>query len=142
MRAVPKGVNASLFNQQQETENCRASMSLSRSTRLSDAGVIRQVLAQRPQTTKYIASHSLKEGWLGFALTVPKRLAKRAVDRNRIKRLMREIYRTSPASSGESSQQLLVLRLRKKIGDKTKNRLREAERLEIRAELQSLFLKK
>ncbi len=141
MRAVPKDVNASLFNQQQETENCRASMSLPRSTRLSDAGVIRQVLAQRPQTTKYIAAHSLKEKGLGFALTVPKRLAKRAVDRNRIKRLMREIYRTSPMPSA-NQEQLLVLRLRKKIGDRTKNRLREAERLEIRAELQSLFLKK
>ncbi len=116
-------------------------MSLPRSTRLSDAGVIRQVLAQRPQTTKYIAAHSLKEKGLGFALTVPKRLAKRAVDRNRIKRLMREIYRTLPMS-GASQEQLLVLRLRKKIGDRTKNRLREAERLEIRAELQSLFLKK
>ncbi len=141
MRAVPKDVNASLFKQQQETENCRASMSLPRSTRLSDAGVIRQVLAQRPETTKYIAAHSLKEKGLGFALTVPKRLAKRAVDRNRIKRLMREIYRTSPMS-GANQEQLLVLRLRKKIGDRTKNRLREAERLEIRAELQGLFLKK
>ena len=141
MRAVPKDVNASLFKQQQETENCRASMSLPRSTRISDAGVIRQVLAQRPQTTKYIAAHSLQEKGLGFALTVPKRLAKRAVDRNRIKRLMREIYRTSP-KAGANQEQLLVLRLRKKIGDRTKNRLREAERLEIRAELQSLFLKK
>ena len=141
MRAVPKDVNASLFNQQQETENCRASMSLPRSTRLSDAGVIRQVLAQRPQSTKYIAAHSLKERGVGFALTVPKRLAKRAVDRNRIKRLMREIYRTTTLS-GEGSNQLLVLRLRKKIGDRTKNRLREAERLEIRAELKSLAPKK
>ena len=141
MRAVPRDVNASLFNQQQETENCRASMSLPRSTRLSDAGVIRQVLAQRPQSTKYIAAHSLKERGVGFALTVPKRLAKRAVDRNRIKRLMREIYRTTTLS-GEGSNQLLVLRLRKKIGDRTKNRLREAERLEIRAELKSLAPKK
>jgi ribonuclease P protein component len=141
MRAVPKDVNASLFNQQQETENCRASMSLPRSTRLSDSGVIRQVLAQRPQTTKYIAAHSLKGLGVGFALTVPKRLAKRAVDRNRIKRLMREIYRTTTLS-GEGSDQLLVLRLRKKIGDRTKNRLREAERLEIRAELKSLAPKK
>jgi hypothetical protein len=48
---------------------------------------------------------------------------------------MREIYRTSPVLT---NQQLVVLRLRKKIGDKTKNRLRESERKEIRSELQSL----
>ena len=140
MRAVPRDVNASLFKQQQCNENCRASKSLPRSTRLSDATLIRAVLAQKPKTTKFIACHILNE-YDGFALTVPKRLAKRAVDRNRIKRLMREIYRTSPMHSA-NQEQLLVLRLRKKIGDKTKNRLREAERLEIQAELQSLFLKK
>jgi hypothetical protein len=54
---------------------------------------------------------------------------------------MREIYRTTTLS-GEGSDQLLVLRLRKKIGDRTKNCLREAERLEIRAELKSLAPKK
>ena len=139
MRAVPKDVNASLSKQQLDQENCRASMSLPRSTRLSDPGVIRKVLAQRPKTTKYIAAHLLGEEGLGFALTVPKKLAKRAVDRNRIKRLMREIYR---ASTVLTNQQLVVLRLRKKIGDKTKNRLRESERKEIRSELQSLALGK
>ena len=138
MRAVPRDVNASLFKQQQCNENCRASKSLPRSTRLSDATLIRAVLAQKPKTTKFIACHILNE-YDGFALTVPKKLAKRAVDRNKIKRLMREAYRQSPDTE---AAQAVVLRLRKKIGDRTKNKLREAERLEIRKELASLRLRK
>lgn len=114
-------------------------MSLPRSTSLSDAEVIRKVLAQKPKTSKYIAAHQLVDGNSGFALTVPKKLAKRAIDRNRIKRLMREIYRTSPIAP---QPQLLVLRLRKKVGDKTKHKLRESERKEIRAELIGLSLQK
>ena len=138
MRAVPRDVSASLFKQQHSNENCRASKSLPRSTRLSDATLIRAVLAQKPKTTKFIACHIFNE-YDGFALTVPKKLAKRAVDRNKIKRLMREAYRLAPSSDG---MQALVLRLRKKIGEKTKNRLRESERQEIREELASLRLVK
>jgi ribonuclease P protein component len=138
MRAVPRDVNASLFKQQQSNENGRASKSLPRSTRLSDAALIRTVLAQKPKTTKYIACHIFNE-YDGFALTVPKKLAKRSVDRNKIKRLMREAYRQAPAAE---CVQAIVLRLRKKIGDKTKNKLRELERLEIRNELASLRLRK
>jgi ribonuclease P protein component len=136
---VEKGASASLFKKQQEQETCRASMSLPRSTSLSDPQAIRKILAQKPKTSKYIAAHHLIDDGSGFALTVPKKLAKRAIDRNRIKRLMREIYRTSPRSP---EPQLLVLRLRKKIGDKTKNRLREQERKEIRSELIGLALQK
>jgi len=114
MRAVPRDVNASLFKQQQSNENGRASKSLPRSTRLSDAALIRSVLAQKPKTTKYIACHIFNE-YDGFALTVPKKLAKRAVDRNKIKRLMREAYRQAAEVEGV---QAVVLRLRKKLGIK------------------------
>lgn len=138
MRAVPRDVSASLFKQQHSNENCRASKSLPRSTRLSDATLIRAVLAQKPKTTKFIACHIFNK-YDGLALTVPKKLAKRAVDRNKIKRLMREAYRQSPDAD---VAQAVVLRLRKKIGDKTKNKLRESERLEIRKELASLGLRK
>jgi len=139
MRAVEKGVSASLFKKQQDHKSCRASMSLPRSISLSDPEAIRKILAQKPKTSKYIAAHHLIDEGSGFALTVPKKLAKRAIDRNRIKRLMREIYRTSPTSP---EPQLLVLRLRKKVGDKTKHRLREQERKEIRSELIGLALQK
>ena len=94
MRAVPRDVNASLSKPQQIEEICRASKSLPRSTRISDSNLIRQVLGQKPQTSKFIAKHQLS-GDLGMALTVPKKLAKRAVDRNRIKRLVKEHYRVN-----------------------------------------------
>ena len=52
-----------------------------------------------------IRQHPFRLGWTiaelksdfpaQIALTVPKRFFKRAVDRNRIKRLMREVYRTN-----------------------------------------------
>jgi ribonuclease P protein component len=137
MRVVQKDVSASLFKEQPAKEKTRASNSLPRSIRLSDSDLIRQVLAQKPQVSKYIAKHSFKHTKLGIALTVPKKLAKRAVDRNRIKRLMREVYRQTKAE--DSLPELTVIRLRKKIGDKTKNKLRESERIEIRSELSRLI---
>jgi len=136
MRAVPRDVNASLSKPQQIEEICRASKSLPRSTRISDSNLIRQVLGQKPQTSKFIAKHQLTGG-LGMALTVPKKLAKRAVDRNRIKRLIREAFRQSPQNINQASE-LVVFRLRKKIGEKTKGKLRESERQEIRKELKEL----
>jgi ribonuclease P protein component len=137
MRAVQKDVNASLFKEQPAKVKNRASNSLPRSIRLSDSNVIRQVLAQKPHVSKYIAKHSSLNQDSGMALTVPKKLAKRAVDRNRIKRLMREVYRQSKPQN--RLPELTVFRLRKKIGDRTKNRLRESERVEIRSELSKLM---
>jgi ribonuclease P protein component len=137
MRAVQKDVSASLFKEQPAKVKNRASNSLPRSIRLSDSNVIRQVLAQKPQVSKYLAKHSSLNQDLGFALTVPKKLVKRAVDRNRIKRLIREIYRQSKPMN--RLPELTVFRVRKKIGDRTKNRLRESERLEIRSELSKLM---
>ena len=110
MRAVPRVVNASLFKQQLE-EDRKASNQLARSFSLSDANLIRSILAQKPSNTKHIAVHTLAGGE-GFALTVPKKLAKRAVDRNRIKRLMRESCRQNLL---HLDGQLVVLRLRKKL---------------------------
>jgi ribonuclease P protein component len=138
MRAVQKDVNASLFKKQQAEESCRASKLLPRSTRISDANLIRQVLGKKPQVTKFIAKHQLAGHALGVALTVPKKLAKRAVDRNRIKRLMREVFRHSSQNIAQDPE-LTVFRLRKKIGEKTKGRLRESERQEIRGELKKLM---
>lgn len=138
MRAVLKDVNASLFNQQQAEKNCRASKSLPRSTRISDATLIREVLAKKPQVSKFVAKHHLVGDALGMALTVPKKLAKRAVDRNRIKRLMREAFRCSSQNTTQVPE-LTIFRLRKKIGERTKGRLREPERQEIREELKKLM---
>ena len=130
MRAVPRVVNASLFKQRQE-EARKASNQLARSFSLSDANLIRSILAQKPSNTKHIAIHTLA-GADGFALTVPKKLAKRAIDRNRIKRLMRESCRQNLLNL---NGQLVVLRLRKKIGESSSGKLREQERRQIKAQL-------
>jgi ribonuclease P protein component len=130
MRAVPRVVNASLFKQQQE-EDRKASNQLARSFSLSDANLIRSILAQKPSNTKHLAIHTLA-GESGIALTVPKKLAKRAVDRNRIKRLMRESYRQNLLNL---EGQLVVLRLRKKIGESSAGKLRERERRQIKEQL-------
>jgi ribonuclease P protein component len=130
MRAVPRVVNASLFKQQQEKDR-KASNQLARSFSLSDANLIRSILAQKPSNTKHIAIHTLA-GADGFALTVPKKLAKRAIDRNRIKRLMRESYRQNLL---DLDGQLVVLRLRIKIGESSSGKLREQERRQIKAQL-------
>ncbi|MEN9930416.1 MAG: hypothetical protein RL604_663, partial [Pseudomonadota bacterium] len=47
MRAVPRVVNASLFKQQQEKDR-KASKQMARSFSLSDANLIRSILAQKP----------------------------------------------------------------------------------------------
>jgi ribonuclease P protein component len=130
MRAVPRVVNASLFKQRLE-EDRKASNQLARSFSLSDANLIRSILAQKPSNTKHIAVHTLAGGE-GFALTVPKKLAKRAIDRNRIKRLMRESCRQNLL---HLDGQLVVLRLRKKIGESSSGKLREQERRQIKAQL-------
>jgi ribonuclease P protein component len=130
MRAVPRVVNASLFKQQQEKDR-KASNQLARSFSLSDANLIRSILAQKPSNTKHLAIHTLA-GEVGIALTVPKKLAKRAVDRNRIKRLMRESYRQNLLNL---DGQLVALRLRKKIGESSSGKLRERERRQIKDQL-------
>ncbi|MEY3523022.1 MAG: hypothetical protein RIT33_439 [Pseudomonadota bacterium] len=130
MRAVPRVVNASLFKQQQEKDR-KASNQLARSFSLSDANLIRSILAQKPSNTKHLAIHTLA-GESGIALTVPKKLAKRAIDRNRIKRLMRESYRQNLLNL---EGQLVVLRLRKKIGESSSGKLRERERRQIKEQL-------
>jgi ribonuclease P protein component len=130
MRAVPRVVNASLFKQQQEKDR-KASNQLARSFSLSDASLIRSILAQKPSNTKHLAIHTLA-GESGIALTVPKKLAKRAIDRNRIKRLMRESYRQNLLNL---DGHLVVLRLRKKIGESSRGKLRERERRQIKEQL-------
>ena len=130
MRAVPRVVNASLFKQQQEKDR-KASDKMARSFSLSDANLIRSILAQKPSNTKHLAIHTLA-GESGFALTVPKKLAKRAIDRNRIKRLMRESYRQNLLNL---DGQLVVLRLRKKVGESSSGKLREQERRQIKDQL-------
>jgi ribonuclease P protein component len=73
-----------------------------------------------------------------IGLAVPKKNAKRAVDRNRIKRLIREIFRNTLSEQPTD----IVVKLQIPIGKKTKKKLRESERRQIRQELIDHFLKK
>lgn len=134
MRAVAKDVNASPFKRSKQSSR-EAKTLLSLPVRLSEAALIRAILNNKPELTKHLAKHvDLHANENAFAITVPKRLAKRAVDRNAIKRLIREFYRLSQRDHPDTMQRV-VFRLRKKIGETTRLKLREAERQEIRTEL-------
>jgi len=76
MRAVPRVVNASLFKQQQEKDR-KASNQLARSFSLSDANLIRSILAQKPSNTKHLAIHTLA-GESGIALTVSQKVSQKS----------------------------------------------------------------
>jgi ribonuclease P protein component len=71
-----------------------------------------------------------------IGLAIPKKNAKRAVDRNRIKRLIREIFRNTLIEQPTD----IVVKLHVPIGKKTKKKLRESERKQIRQELIDHFL--
>jgi ribonuclease P protein component len=60
------------------------------------------------------------------------------VDRNRIKRLIREIFRNTLINQPTD----IVVKLQVPIGKKTKKKLRESERKQIRQELIDHFQKK
>lgn len=70
-----------------------------------------------------------------LGLAIPKKLAKRAVDRNRIKRLIRENFRISRPNDAFD----IVVKLKAPVGVGTKRKLRNKERLAIRDEVVSYF---
>lgn len=70
-----------------------------------------------------------------LGLAIPKKLAKRAVDRNKIKRLIRENFRISRPNEAFD----IVVKLKAPVGIGTKKRLRNKERLDIREEITSYF---
>lgn len=70
-----------------------------------------------------------------IGLAIPKKNAKRAVDRNRIKRLVRETFRQAAIEEPTD----IVVKLIIPIGKKTRRRLRESERKLIRQQLKDHF---
>lgn len=70
---------------------------------------------------------------LDLGLAVPKRLVKRAVDRNKIKRMVRGLVNTGIFVPTDC-----VIRLRQAVGKKTRAKLREKERILLRARLVEL----
>jgi ribonuclease P protein component len=70
-----------------------------------------------------------------LGLAIPKKLAKRAIDRNRIKRLIRENFRIARLTESFD----IVVKLKAPIGVGTKRKLRNKERLVIRDEIVKYF---
>ena len=100
---------------------------------------ISELLKTRPKTSLYWGLYlaSAQEGVkpdLGIA--VAKKLAKRAVDRNRLKRMIRDLIWTAQAVNLNSD---VVVKLKKPIGRETRGRLRKKEKELLRIQVQGLM---
>lgn len=71
-----------------------------------------------------------------LGIAVAKKLAKRAVDRNRIKRMVRELVRGAQAINLNSD---VVVKLKKPIGRETRGRLRSKEKEVLRTQIAGLI---
>lgn len=106
---------------------------LSKKNILQQSEDISRTLKNKSINTQHLSFHKkindLDVSRIGLA--IPKKNAKRAVDRNRIKRLIREIFRNALIKQPTD----IVVKLHTPIGKKTKKKLREFERKQIRQEL-------
>ena len=96
---------------------------------------ISELLKTRPKTNLYWGLYfgGVERGAqpdLGMAIA--KKFAKRAVDRNRLKRMVREIVWKAQAEKINSD---VVVKLKKPIGRETRGRLRIKEKKAIRAQI-------
>lgn len=71
-----------------------------------------------------------------LGVAVAKKLAKRAVDRNRLKRMIRELIWTAQANTLKKD---VVLKLKKPIGRETRGRLRKKEKETLRSQISELL---
>ena len=71
-----------------------------------------------------------------LGISVAKKLAKRAVDRNQLKRMIRELVRVAQATNLNSD---VVVKLKKPIGRETGGRLRSKEKKVLRTQIAGLI---
>ena len=71
-----------------------------------------------------------------LGVAVAKKLAKRAVDRNHLKRMIRELVWTAQASTLNKD---VVVKLKKPIGRETRGRLRNKEKEILRSQISGLL---
>ena len=71
-----------------------------------------------------------------LGIAVAKKLAKRAVDRNRLKRMIRELVRSAQATNLKED---VVVKLKKPIGRETRGRLRKKEKTLLRTQASGLI---
>jgi ribonuclease P protein component len=100
---------------------------------------ISELLKTRPKTSLYWGLYlaSTDQGVIpDLGVAVAKKLAKRAVDRNRLKRMIREVVRGAQAKSLNNDA---VVKLKKPIGRETRGRLRRKEKEILRIEIAELI---
>ncbi|SMC75606.1 ribonuclease P protein component [Polynucleobacter kasalickyi] len=88
--------------------------------------------------TSHLSFHlkeSIEQENSRLGLAIPKKKARRAIDRNRIKRLIRENFRKASISPNTD----IVVKLNRAVGQQTRGRLREKERVAIRKQIQQHF---
>ena len=71
-----------------------------------------------------------------LGVAVAKKLAKRAVDRNRLKRMIRELFWSAQSSTLNKD---VVVKLKKPIGRDTRGRLRRKEKEILRSQISGLL---
>jgi ribonuclease P protein component len=71
-----------------------------------------------------------------LGVAVAKKLAKRAVDRNRLKRMIRELVWTAQTNTLNKD---VVVKLKKPIGRETRGRLRKKEKEILRSQISGLL---
>ncbi len=71
-----------------------------------------------------------------LGVAVAKKLAKRAVDRNRLKRMIRELIWTAQTNTLNKD---VVVKLKKPIGRETRGRLRKKEKEILRSQISGLL---
>jgi ribonuclease P protein component len=71
-----------------------------------------------------------------LGIAVAKKMAKRAVDRNRLKRMIRELVWSAQATTLNKD---VVVKLKKPIGQKTQGRLRKTEKEFLRLQVAELI---
>jgi ribonuclease P protein component len=100
---------------------------------------ISELLKTRPKTSLcwglYLASPN-QGAKPDLGIAVAKKLAKRAVDRNRLKRMIRELIRG--AQTAHLSRDVVV-KLKKPIGRETRGRLRDKEKEDLRLQIAGLI---
>jgi ribonuclease P protein component len=100
---------------------------------------ISELLKSRPKTNQswglyLVGAQNSATPDLGIA--VAKKLVKRAVDRNRLKRMIRELVWTAQATTCNSD---VVVKLKKPIGRQTRGRLRKKEKEFLRSQVAELI---
>jgi ribonuclease P protein component len=101
---------------------------------------ISELLKTRPKTSLYWGLYlgsTAASAQADLGIAVAKKLAKRAVDRNKIKRMIRELVWTAQTTHLNSSD--VVVKLKKPIGRDTRGRLRKKEKTLLRSQFAGLI---